>query len=256
MTFIDYCNAFDSLERHTVWEQGSNRNMLNRLRLADDIVLLTHTPQKSRTDGPSLNEEGRKLGLQLNAKKTKVMRNIFADSSAVLLNQTTLEDTDEYVYLGRLINMGSDLKPEIIRRRRAPWAAYNTVKLAVSETKNQMLRAELLKSTVIPALCYGSETWTLTKAMETQLRTKQASIERDMVVDDDAKGCITLTSAPSSKSRMLSNTRITQSTVGPSMMRCLVHLPTRAQTRNYWKGCCGPQKAIAEFEARINQVTK
>ncbi|KAL6723359.1 hypothetical protein Aduo_018371 [Ancylostoma duodenale] len=128
-----------------------------------------------------LNEEGRKVGLQRNAKKTKVMRNRFADNSAVRLDQTTLEDTDEYVYLGRLTNMGNDLKLETIRRRRAAWAAYNTIKPAVSETKNQRLRTELFNSTVIPALCYGSETWTLTKAMETQLRNTQASIERDMV---------------------------------------------------------------------------
>ncbi|KAL6727182.1 hypothetical protein Aduo_009079 [Ancylostoma duodenale] len=79
-----------------------------------------------------LNEESRKLGLQLNAKRTKVMRNRFADTSAVWLDQTTLEDTDEYVYLERLINMGNDLKPEIIRRRRAAWAAYNTIKPAAT----------------------------------------------------------------------------------------------------------------------------
>ncbi|KIH68571.1 hypothetical protein ANCDUO_01092 [Ancylostoma duodenale] len=34
-------------------------------------------------------------------------------------------------------------------------------------------------------------------------------------VDNDAMGCITLTSAPCPRSRMLSNTRITQSTAGP-----------------------------------------
>ncbi|KIH52508.1 hypothetical protein ANCDUO_17391 [Ancylostoma duodenale] len=113
-----------------------------------------------------INEEGKKAGLQLNAKKTKMMRNIFADPSPVRLDQTTLEDTDEYVYLGR---------------RRAAWTAYNTIKPAVSETKDQGLRAELFNSTVILALCYGSETWTCTKAMETQSRTPQASIERYMV---------------------------------------------------------------------------
>ncbi|EPB72812.1 hypothetical protein ANCCEY_08089 [Ancylostoma ceylanicum] len=93
------------------------------------------------------------------------MRDRFADPSAARLAQTTLEDTDEYVYLERLINMANDLEPEIIRRKRAAWAAYNTIKPAVSEIKNQKLRDELLNSTVIPALCYGSGTWTLMKAM-------------------------------------------------------------------------------------------
>ncbi|EYB99908.1 hypothetical protein Y032_0119g835 [Ancylostoma ceylanicum] len=100
-----------------------------------------------------------------------VMRDRFADPSAARLAQTTLEDTDEYVYLERLINMANDLEPEIIRRKRAAWAAYNTIKPAVSEIKNQKLRDELLNSTVIPALCYGSGTWTLMKAMVEQLKT-------------------------------------------------------------------------------------
>ncbi|EYC08357.1 hypothetical protein Y032_0066g3719 [Ancylostoma ceylanicum] len=105
-----------------------------------------------------LDKVGEKVGWQLNAKNTEVMRNRFADPSAVRLGQTTLEDTDEYVYLGRLINMTNDSKPEIIRRKRAAWAAYNTIKPALSEIKNQKLRAELFNSTVIPAPCYGNET--------------------------------------------------------------------------------------------------
>ncbi|EYB96964.1 hypothetical protein Y032_0145g2509 [Ancylostoma ceylanicum] len=76
--------------------------------------------------------------------------------------------------------MTNDLKPEIIKSNRAAWSAYNTIKPSVSEIKNQRLRAELFNSTVIPALCYGSETRTLTKAMDAQLKTTQASIERHM----------------------------------------------------------------------------
>ncbi|EPB69168.1 hypothetical protein ANCCEY_11746 [Ancylostoma ceylanicum] len=95
--------------------------MLNHLRFADDIVLLTHTPQEAERMVRQLGEVGKKVGLQLNAKKTK----------------TTLEDTDEYVYLVRLINMANDLKPELIRRKRAAWAAYNTIRSAVSGIKNQ-----------------------------------------------------------------------------------------------------------------------
>ncbi|EYC43283.1 hypothetical protein Y032_0498g2532 [Ancylostoma ceylanicum] len=47
--------------------------------------------------------------------------------------------------------------------------------------KNSKLKAELFNTTVIPALCYGSETWALTKALEKQLKTTQLSIERHLV---------------------------------------------------------------------------
>ncbi|KIH48589.1 hypothetical protein ANCDUO_21340 [Ancylostoma duodenale] len=93
--------------------------MLNHLRFADDIVLLTHTPQEAEQMVRQINKKGKKVRLQLNAKKTKMIRNRFADLSAVRLDQTTLEDITEYAYLGRLINMGNHLKPKIFRRRRA-----------------------------------------------------------------------------------------------------------------------------------------
>ncbi|KAL6731510.1 hypothetical protein Aduo_002365 [Ancylostoma duodenale] len=156
--------VLESVIRKSDWDEyGVNVNgrMLKHLRFADDIVLLTHRPQEAEQMVRQLNEEDRKTPPQ---------------SGSIRRRSKT-----EYIYLRRLINMGNDLKPEIIRRRRAAWAAYNTIKPAVSETNNQRLRAELFNSTVIPALCYGSETWTLTKAMETQLRTTQASIERDIV---------------------------------------------------------------------------
>ena len=43
------------------------------------------------------------------------------------------------------------------------------------------MRATLFNSTVLPALCYACETWSLTKNVENQLRRMQASFERRMV---------------------------------------------------------------------------
>ncbi|EPB67967.1 reverse transcriptase [Ancylostoma ceylanicum] len=140
--------VLESVIRKCDWDDfgvNINRRMLNHLRFAD-IVLLTHTPQEAERMVRQLEEVGKKVGLRLNAKKTKVMRNRFADPSAVRLGQTTHEVTDNYVYLGRLINMTDDLKPEIIRRKGGAWSAHNTIKPAVSEIKNQKLRAELFNS--------------------------------------------------------------------------------------------------------------
>ncbi|EPB70862.1 hypothetical protein ANCCEY_10035 [Ancylostoma ceylanicum] len=109
--------------------------MLNHLRFADDTALLAHTPQEAERIVRQLDEVGKKVGLQLNAKKTKVMRNGFADPSAVRLGQTTLEDTDEYVYLGRSTN---DLKPEILggREVRGPRTTPLSPLCLKSRTRN------------------------------------------------------------------------------------------------------------------------
>ncbi|KIH54706.1 hypothetical protein ANCDUO_15145 [Ancylostoma duodenale] len=74
--------------------------------------------------------------------------------------------------------MANGSKPDIIRWRRAVWASYNTIKPVVFGFKNKKLRTELFDSTVIPTLCYGTETWTLTKIMEAQVKTTHSLTER------------------------------------------------------------------------------
>ncbi|EYC34231.1 hypothetical protein Y032_0001g315 [Ancylostoma ceylanicum] len=128
-----------------------------------------------------LDEEGSKACLTMNMTKTKVMRSAFSSLQPVLLQGVPLEDVSEYVYLGRLLNMENDIKPEIAMRERAGWAAYYSIKSVLEDTKDRKLRADLFNSTVLSALCYASETWALTKIAETQLRSTQISLERCML---------------------------------------------------------------------------
>ncbi|KIH66819.1 hypothetical protein ANCDUO_02853 [Ancylostoma duodenale] len=79
-----YCAVMESVIRKCDWDEyGVNVNgrMLNHLRFADVIVLLTRTPQERMVH--QLNEKRKKMGLQLDTKKTKVVRNRFADHSAI-----------------------------------------------------------------------------------------------------------------------------------------------------------------------------
>ncbi|KAE9415637.1 hypothetical protein Angca_007753, partial [Angiostrongylus cantonensis] len=44
---------------------------------------------------------------------------------------------------------------------RAAWRAFKSIEDVVKRTKNTKLRAHLFGSTVLPALTYASETWSL-----------------------------------------------------------------------------------------------
>ncbi|XGW03556.1 hypothetical protein V3C99_015048 [Haemonchus contortus] len=68
-----------------------------------------------------------------------------------------------------------------MRRKKAGWAAYNSISNVIEHTRDDELRATLFNSTVLPALSYASETWSLTKNLENQLRRMQMSLERWMV---------------------------------------------------------------------------
>ncbi|KAE9418818.1 hypothetical protein Angca_008956, partial [Angiostrongylus cantonensis] len=51
----------------------------------------------------------------------------------------------------------------------------------VKRTKNTRLRAHLFDSTVLPALTYASETWSLRKQDERSLSVIERSVERTML---------------------------------------------------------------------------
>ncbi|KAE9418154.1 hypothetical protein Angca_009722, partial [Angiostrongylus cantonensis] len=63
---------------------------------------------------------------------------------------------------------------------RAAWGAFKSIEDVVEKTKNSRLRAQLFDSTVLPALTYASETWSLlrqrSKIKDAVLYAKQSKI--------------------------------------------------------------------------------
>ncbi|KAE9415809.1 hypothetical protein Angca_008239, partial [Angiostrongylus cantonensis] len=64
---------------------------------------------------------------------------------------------------------------------RAAWGAFKSIEDVVKRTKNTRLRAHLFDSTVLPALTYASETWSLRKQDERSLSVIERSVERTML---------------------------------------------------------------------------
>ncbi|KAE9420626.1 hypothetical protein Angca_003324, partial [Angiostrongylus cantonensis] len=64
---------------------------------------------------------------------------------------------------------------------RAAWGAFKSIEDVVKRTKNTRLCAHLFDSTVLPALTYGSETWSLRKQDERSLSVIERAVERTML---------------------------------------------------------------------------
>ncbi|KAE9415055.1 hypothetical protein Angca_009017, partial [Angiostrongylus cantonensis] len=64
---------------------------------------------------------------------------------------------------------------------RAAWGAFKSIEDVVKRTKNTRLRAHLFDSTVLPALTYASETWSLRKEDERSLSVIEGAVERTML---------------------------------------------------------------------------
>ena len=100
-----------------------------------------------------------RIGLGLNAKKTKVMAENVDDPSVYTLGGTLLEVVPDFQYLGGWIaSTQRDMK---FRRARA-WKVLHSMKKVWMSALTNQLKRRLFVSTVESVLLYGSETWTLT----------------------------------------------------------------------------------------------
>ncbi|KAE9416480.1 hypothetical protein Angca_006018, partial [Angiostrongylus cantonensis] len=64
---------------------------------------------------------------------------------------------------------------------RAAWGAFESIEDVVKRTKNTRLRAHLFDLTVLPAVTYASETWSLRKQDERSLSVIERAVETTML---------------------------------------------------------------------------
>ncbi|KAE9421871.1 hypothetical protein Angca_005557, partial [Angiostrongylus cantonensis] len=64
---------------------------------------------------------------------------------------------------------------------RVAWGAFKSIEDVVKRTKSTRLRAHLFDSTVLPALTYASEIWSLRKQDERSLSVVERAVERTML---------------------------------------------------------------------------
>ena len=159
-----------------------NGKKLNHLRFADDIVIISRDTAELEEMLSDLNNESRKVGLKMNMSKTKVMFNMYADNKEMKIGSETLEEVSKYTYLGQEIWPDGNQVQEIKRKTQAGWAAFSRYKdILTDKTMPNCLKRKLFNQCILPAITYGSETWTLNKDMERKLKTTQRSMERMML---------------------------------------------------------------------------
>ena len=91
-----------------VLHTGTNINgqVLNNLRSADNIILFANTEEQLQELLKQLNEVGKKDGMRMNKKKTKIMCNEIAKKqtrSGISVDGVKLEEVEEYKYLGKVL---------------------------------------------------------------------------------------------------------------------------------------------------------
>ena len=150
----------------TLWTQ------LDDLDYADDVALLSHTQSQMQRKTNELNSTANRLGLSVNAEKTKVLKVKSDAETPINLNGSPLEEVDSFVYLGSIIDRKGGTEADIKRRiAQARFSFQQLSKVWKARKISLKTKLKLFNSNVKSVLFYGSETWTSTKTNFKKLQT-------------------------------------------------------------------------------------
>ena len=145
---------------------------LEDLDFADDMVLLSQKIAHMRQKFEALQEQAARVGLKVNAHKTKDMRiRSPANTGNIIVEGEILERVTAFTYLGSLITTTGGTEEDVEARCRKAQVAFSMLRpIWRSKFISLWTKIRIFNSNVKSVLLYGSETWRLTKMIVTQLQ--------------------------------------------------------------------------------------
>ena len=146
------------------------------LAYADDAALLSDNAESAQRQLHRFEIASAKVGLCLNASKTKVM---FVDdipySDIHTVSGTTLAACDEFCYLGCNI---ADNTGAFQRRRQLAWVAARKLTTVWNSTASDAAKMQLFKSTVESVLLYSCEALAITESLGSRIDASHRALMR------------------------------------------------------------------------------
>ena len=135
---------------------------------ADDLAIISNNDKNAETIFHKIEKIAEKIGLKINTNKTEYM-SINQDKNTrktKSLKDENIKEVEDFKYLGSFI--GSTEHEVNIRIAKA-WAALNSMKTIWKSGLKEKLKKNVFRATVESVLVYVSVTWTLTKALNTEI---------------------------------------------------------------------------------------
>ena len=113
--------VLDWVTRRTVEEERNRirwdfNTALEDLMFADDIALFSSTWCHMQRKTSRLETTATNVGLELSAKKTKVMRIYARRQDSIKISGSEIEDTEEFTYLGSTVTKDGGAEADIWKR--------------------------------------------------------------------------------------------------------------------------------------------
>ena len=172
---LDYAlrQAIDGKEEElgfTIHPRRSRRHpkqVITDLDFADDISLLSDEIDQAQELLSSVERECKKVGLGINAKKTKGLPLNTENLTPLLtLDGTELEWVEDFKYLGSWVE---STEKDIRVRKALAWQALNKMSSIWKSDMRRALKLRFFIATIESILLYGCESWTLSEALEKKL---------------------------------------------------------------------------------------
>ncbi|KAL1445907.1 hypothetical protein WDU94_015575 [Cyamophila willieti] len=161
-----------------------NNRLVNNLRYADDLVLLSSSLDGLKTLLLKLTDASTKYNMKVNVKKSKYMRVSKRENrrmTNINVNGQVFEEVAAYKYLGTEITNDSrcevEIKKRIVLAKNAFWKHKEIMRRNVS--KSTKLR--LLKTYVFSIMTYGCEAWTVSNIFSKKINAFEQWCYRRMM---------------------------------------------------------------------------
>ena len=139
-------------------------SVLEDLDFADDIALLSSRCVDIKDKTSRLVDEAVRVGLKINAKKSKVMRINARNDQRIKVNDEQVDDVEEFLYLGALLDKEGGATKDIQQRlSKARQTFYRLRRIWDCNEISRKTKVQLLKTIVRAVLMYDCEAWKLTK---------------------------------------------------------------------------------------------
>ena len=131
---------------------------INKLRYADDIILMAESEEELKSLLMKVKDESEKVGLALNIQKTKILA-----SGPIIswqIDGETVETVTDFIFLGSKITADGDCSHEIKRRLLLGRKVMtNLDSILKSRSITLLTKIHLVKAMVFPIVMYVCESW-------------------------------------------------------------------------------------------------
>ena len=95
------------------------------------------------------------------------------------IDNSTFEKVEGFKYLGTTLTIQNSIREEIKSRQRSGNACYHSVQnLLSSRLLSKNLKIKIYRTTILPVVLYGFETWSLTLREERKMRVFENMVLR------------------------------------------------------------------------------